>query len=91
MLRAKVDDMDRLDLTKKDIELIEAALHTQSKILAVQSEAGGCGAQKRLGELKHLIKRIGRAQASQTSTPPVSLTQMAMNLLHPQGSAAPYN
>ncbi len=79
--------MDRLDLTKKDIELIESALHTQSKILAVQSEAGGCGAQKRLGELRHLIKRIARAQASESAAPQPSLTQMALNLLHPEGRA----
>lgn len=77
--------MDRLDLTKKDIELIEAALHTQSKILSVQSEAGGCGARKRLSDLQHLIKRIGRAQESTDRTPPPSLAQMAMSLIHPQG------
>lgn len=81
--------MEPLDLTKKDIELIEAALHTQSKILSVQSEAGGCGARQRLSELKHLIKRIDRAQARSDRTPPASLAQMAMSLFHPHGGATP--
>ena len=57
-----LDNLNRLDLTAKDIELIEAALHTQRKILSVQSEAGGAGARQKLGDLKHLIKRIGRAR-----------------------------
>lgn len=57
-----LDNLNRLDLTAKDIELIEAALHTQKKILAVQSEAGGTGARQKLTDLKNLLKRIGRAR-----------------------------
>lgn len=75
-----LDNMNRLDLTKKDIELIEAALHTQKKILAVQSEAGGTGARQKLSELKHLMKRIGRARPQSGDPQPVSWAQMARGL-----------
>ena len=60
-----LDNLHNLDLTTQDIELIESALQTQKKILAVQSEAGGSGAHKKLTELKHLIKRINRKAAPQ--------------------------
>lgn len=56
-----LDSLHNLDLTAKDIELIESALHTQKKILLVQSQAGGSGAHKRLTDLKHLMKRIHRS------------------------------
>ncbi|WP_187429258.1 hypothetical protein ROLI_029350 [Roseobacter fucihabitans] len=55
-----LNNLHSLDLTADDIEMIESALHTQKKILAVQSEAGGSGAQKRLTDLQHLMKRINR-------------------------------
>lgn len=55
------DDLNRLELTAKDIELIESALHTQKKILSVQSEAGGAGARQKLSDVKHLMKRVTRA------------------------------
>lgn len=64
-----LDNLHNLDLTAKDIELIESALHTQKKILSVQSEAGGSGARKRLTNLKHLMKRIDRSM-TRASTPP---------------------
>ena len=62
-----LDNLNQLKLTKKDIELIEAALHTQKKILSVQSEAGGTGARQRLSDLQHLIKRLGRVRPEPTS------------------------
>lgn len=55
-----LDNFHDLDLTAKDIALIETALHTQKKILAVQSAAGGSGAHEKLTDLKHLMKRINR-------------------------------
>jgi len=70
-----MDNLNRLDLTTKDIELIEAALQTQKKILAVQSEAGGARARQKLTDLKHLIKRVGRARpGSEQRTAPGILT-----------------
>ncbi len=58
-----------LDLTHKDLDLIEAALHTQQKILSVQSAAGGAGAKESLTDIKHLIKRL-RNQTEITGTAP---------------------
>jgi hypothetical protein len=69
------DTVTRLDLTSKDIELIEAALHTQKKILAVQSEAGGTGASNKLNDLKNLSRRIGKAQTPTKVSSGYLLTQ----------------
>lgn len=74
-------DNNELDLTAKDIELIEAALHTQKKILSVQSEAGRGGARQRLTDLQHLMKRIGRARQSSMRASKSSWTQAALNYL----------
>lgn len=74
---AMLDNLNRLDLTTKDIELIEAALHTQKKILAVQSEAGGTGARQKLSDLKHLLKRVSRARPHSSDPQTVSWAQMA--------------
>lgn len=63
-----LNNLHSLDLTADDIEMIESALHTQKKILAVQSEAGGSGARKKLTNLKHLMKRINR-NTSRKSVP----------------------
>ena len=57
-----LERVKQLELTAKDFEIIEAALHTQQKILSVQSEAGGTGAREKLTDLKHLMQRIGRAR-----------------------------
>lgn len=54
------NNLHSLDLTAQDIELIEAALQTQKKILSVQSQAGGSGAEKKLSELQQLISRVDR-------------------------------
>ncbi|MEM1352214.1 MAG: hypothetical protein AAGF27_07705 [Pseudomonadota bacterium] len=70
-----------LDLTVQEIELIEAALHTQKKILNVQSEAGGTGASKKLTDLHRLLARIGRARAADAAPQSASWTQAAMNYL----------
>ena len=55
-----LDDTYTVDLTKQDLELIEAALQTQEKILSVQSRAGGSAARARLNDLKGLMRRLRR-------------------------------
>jgi hypothetical protein len=75
-----LDNLNRLDLTAKDIELIEAALHTQKKILSVQSQAGGTGSGQKLSELKHLIKRIGRTRVSKCPAQAPSWAQTVRSL-----------
>ncbi|WP_295317557.1 hypothetical protein [Roseobacter sp.] len=64
-----LDNAHNLDLTAQDIALIEAALHTQKKILTVQSQAGGRGARKKLTDLKHLMRRLNRLTTPQEPKP----------------------
>lgn len=71
-----LDNLERIDLSAKDIELIEAALHTQKKILSVQSEAGGTGARQKLSDLKHLLRRVGRARSRKNDMPTSGLMAM---------------
>jgi hypothetical protein len=54
------DDTHTVDLTTQDLELIEAALQTQEKILSLQSRAGGDAARARLNDLKGLMRRLRR-------------------------------
>ncbi|MGB7242365.1 MAG: hypothetical protein WBC93_09805 [Sulfitobacter sp.] len=54
------DDTHSLDLTDKEMDLIQAALHTQKKILSVQSKAGGSLAKARLNDLTQLLGRLKR-------------------------------
>lgn len=77
-----LDDTTKLDLTRQDIELIEQALHTQEKILSVQSRAGGAGARTRLKDLKGLIRRLDRQTAVTTpaNTAPI-WSQVARSIL----------
>jgi hypothetical protein len=54
------DDPKHFEVTAKDLELIEAALQTQKKILSVQSEAGTTAARERLADVNRLMKRVTR-------------------------------
>ncbi|GIT85095.1 MULTISPECIES: hypothetical protein [Roseobacter] len=81
------ENLNRLDLTSKDIDMIEAALHTQKKILAVQSEAGGTGARRKLTDIKQLMKRVGRARNMNYKGPAQSWTQMARTMLTGQSTS----
>jgi len=67
-----LDETHAVDLTADDLELIEAALQTQEKILSVQTRAGGREARARLNALKGLMRRLRRqsrvaARGDQTS------------------------
>ena len=75
-----LENLNRLDLTAKDIELIEAALHTQKKILSVQSQAGGTGAGHKLTELKHLMTRVRRARPAHAPAQSASWGQSLRSL-----------
>ena len=49
----------KVELTQDELEVITSALHTQEKILAVQSRAGGDpAAEARLGELRSVLDRL---------------------------------
>lgn len=55
-----LDETQTIDLTKQDLDVIEAALQTQEKILSVQSRAGGKAARARLNDIKGLLRRLRR-------------------------------
>jgi hypothetical protein len=59
-----------LDLTTSDFDMIESALETQEKILAVQARAGGDAANDRLTALRSVMRRLRR----QRRQPAVSLS-----------------
>jgi hypothetical protein len=73
-------DTNNLNLTRKDLELIEAALHTQQKILSVQSQAGALRAKQNLTDIKHLIQRLNRQTETKPNAAPSSWSQMARSL-----------
>ena len=49
------DAKQKLDVTQDELAVIEAALHTQVKILTVQAAAGGSGARRKLNEVKRVL------------------------------------
>lgn len=58
------------DFNEHDLDLIESALHTQEKILAVQSRASGNNTAKlRLNELKSVLRRVRRRNGITAETP----------------------
>lgn len=80
------DDLTRLDLTAKELDLIEAALHTQQKILSVQSKAGGSRAHRNLSDLRYLIQRIGRVRPAPKPSASFSWIRAARCMIWPGGS-----
>ncbi|MEW9921481.1 hypothetical protein AB2B41_17870 [Marimonas sp. MJW-29] len=64
------DTRHTLAVTKDELAVIEAALHTQSKILHVQAGAGGDDARARLNEVKRVISSVaGQKPADSPSRP----------------------
>ena len=49
------DNKQKLEISQDELALIEAALHTQSKILSVQASAGGSKALGRLNDVKRVL------------------------------------
>ena len=52
------DKSVNLEIAAKDLELLEAALHTQSKILLVQASAGSNAARSKLNQVKRLLASL---------------------------------
>ncbi|WP_299730110.1 hypothetical protein [uncultured Tateyamaria sp.] len=75
-----LDETHSVDLTLQDLELIEAALQTQEKILSVQSRAGGNAARTRLNDLKGLMRRLRRQTPSSQGAPAATWSQAARQL-----------
>lgn len=58
-----LDEKQKLEISQDDLALIEAALHTQSKILGVQATAGGSNALGRLNDVKRVLATIAQQKA----------------------------
>ncbi len=67
-----------VDLSPAEIEVIEAALHTQEKILAMQSRAGGdTTAATRLTQLKSVLRNLRRQNPIHQARPAQGFSAMA--------------
>ena len=72
------DDTQKLEISQKELELIEAALHTQSKILGVEANAGGSQALRRLNDVKRVLATISQQKRTQRSATRVCPKRSAM-------------
>jgi hypothetical protein len=54
------DTNKKLEVSQEQLKIIEDALHTQSKILHVQADAGGSGAHARLNEVKTILAMLAQ-------------------------------
>lgn len=52
------ENQEKLEISREQLDVIEAALHTQSKILNVQADAGGAGARAKLNEVKRVLSHL---------------------------------
>ncbi|OAN77704.1 hypothetical protein A8B82_12390 [Sulfitobacter sp. EhC04] len=62
-----LDNQQKIAVSAEQLEVIESALHTQSKILNVQAEAGGNAARQRLNEVKGLLAQLSQQKPAATS------------------------
>ena len=63
-----LDEKQKLEISQDELALIEAALHTQSKILGVQASAGGSKALARLNDVKRVLATIDIQKPSRSRT-----------------------
>jgi hypothetical protein len=61
-----------IEVSEEEMAVIEAALHTQSKILHVQASAGGNKARERLNQVKRVLARLTQQKSKQTPERPRS-------------------
>lgn len=53
-----LEKQQKLEINPEELAVIESALHTQSKILDVQANAGAAAARSRLNEVKRVLARL---------------------------------
>ena len=53
-----LEKQQKLEISREQLDVIESALHTQSKILYVQADAGGSGARAKLNEVKRVLAHL---------------------------------
>ncbi|WP_432816999.1 hypothetical protein [Sulfitobacter sp. JB4-11] len=52
------EKMQKIELSRDELEIIEAALHTQSQILNVEAGAGATTARERLNGVKRVLTML---------------------------------
>lgn len=62
------DSKEKLEVSQGELAVIEAALHTQIKILNVQANAGGSGARRKLNEVKGVLAQIAALKKGDDAT-----------------------
>lgn len=65
-----MDRKQTLEINAEELAAIEAALHTQSKILNVQASAGGIEAHDQLNQVKRALARVTQIKPRASGTPP---------------------
>ncbi|NNE52623.1 MAG: hypothetical protein HKN30_09505 [Sulfitobacter sp.] len=55
-----------LEISPEQLDVIEAALHTQTKILHVQAEAGGSADREKLNAVKRTLAHIVQQRPAKT-------------------------
>ncbi|MEM6940461.1 MAG: hypothetical protein AAF943_03830 [Pseudomonadota bacterium] len=68
-----IDKLQKLEVSAEELAVIEAALHTQSKILNVQASAGdNTGARAQLGKVKSALARVTQLRPAKSDSDPRS-------------------
>lgn len=73
------DETQKLDVTKKDLEVIESALQTQFKIFGVEADAGGSDALDRLNDVKRALARIDQQTTADKACAPKTGLRLGMS------------
>ena len=66
------EKMKKIELSQDELDMIEAALHTQSQILNVEVSAGGVAARTQLNGVKRLLSMLDQHKAASQPTEKVS-------------------
>lgn len=69
-----------LELTQSELDVLEAALQTQIKILSLGAEAGATAAQTGLNDVKQVLARIAPLRKSEETTKPRQMSWLMRSL-----------
>ena len=68
------EKMKKIELSQDELEIIEAALHTQSQILNVEAGAGATSALKRLNGVKRVLSMLDQQKPVEEKPAPAPST-----------------
>jgi hypothetical protein len=67
------EKMQKLEVSQEELAIIEAALHTQSKMLNVEAAAGGTTALQRLNGVKQVLRMLDDHKPATETTRPSTM------------------